>query len=142
TMNEFLKKIESPEIRSSYQQIDQYWDNRVNTLNQKLANKKLPVKIVNMVSVWTILYTVPSRYNWMYQFYLRAQGLAISWVGSGRIIMSHDFSDQEYELVMNKMVAAAEEMENDGWWWKSESLTNKSIKKQIVSEIVTSFIHS
>lgn len=140
TMNEFLKKIDTPEIRSSYQQIDQYWDNRVNDLNQKLANKQLPVKIVNMVSVWTILFTVPSRYNWMYQFYLREQGLAISWVGSGRIIMSHDFSDEEYALVMEKMVTAAEEMESDGWWWKSESVTNKSIKQQVVRELVASLL--
>ena len=28
----------------------------------------------------------PSRYNWMLQFYLRAHGLALSWVGTGRLI--------------------------------------------------------
>ncbi|MFK5915659.1 MAG: hypothetical protein QM484_14935, partial [Woeseiaceae bacterium] len=120
--------------------IDKYWDDRVNVLNQKLVFKKLPIKIVNMVSVWTILFTLPSRYNWMYQFYLRAQGLAISWVGSGRIIMSHDFSEDEYAEVMHKIITAAENMEKDGWWWQSKAITNKSIKQQVLRELVTSFI--
>lgn len=140
TMNQFLKKLDSPEIQKSYKQIDEYWDNRVNVLNQKLDFKNLPIKIINMVSVWTILFTVPSRYNWMYQFYLRAQGLSISWVGSGRIIMSHDFSEHEYGDVMQKMITAAEKMKNDGWWWKNNELTNKSIKQQVLRELVTSFL--
>ena len=143
TMNEFLKKINTLEIQSSYKQIDKYWDNRVNTLNKKLADNQLPIKIVNMVSVWTILFLVPSRYNWMYQFYLRSQGLSISWVGSGRIIMSHDYSDYSdyrFGAVMQKIITAAEEMKNDGWWWENEGLTNKSIKKQVLRELVLSFI--
>lgn len=140
TMNEFLKKVNTSEIQSSYKQIDEYWDDRVGRLNQKLAANHLPIKIVNMVSVWTILFSVPSRYNWMYQFYLRSQGLAISWVGSGRIIMSHDFSDYEYGAVMQKIITAAEEMKKDGWWWENKELTNKSIKRQVVRELLTSFI--
>ena len=142
TMNEFLKKINTPDIQSSYKQIDKYWDDRVNTLNQKLANNQLPIKIVNMVSVWTILFSVPSRYNWMFQFYLRSQGLSISWVGSGRIIMSHDFTDHEYGAVMQKIITAAEEMKADGWWWENAELTNKSIKRQVVRELLTSFMQN
>jgi len=142
TMNEFLKKTNTPEIQASYKEIDKYWDNRVNTLNHKLAEKHLPIKIVNMVSVWTILFAVPSRYNWMYQFYLRAQGLSVSWVGSGRIIMSHDYSDREYGAVMQKIITAAEEMKKDGWWWENKELTNKSIKRQVVRELVASFIRN
>jgi len=140
SMNQFLKKIDTPEIQRSYKEIDTYWNNRVNELNERLEQNNLPVKIVNMVSVWTILFTIPSRYNWMYQFYLRAQGLAISWIGSGRIIMSHDFSDDEYDEVMHKIISAAKKMQNDGWWWKNKSLTNKSIKKQVARELVTSLL--
>lgn len=142
TMNQFFKKIKSPEIQDSYKEIDKYWDGRVNALNEKLSIKKLPINIVNMVSIWTILFTVPSRYNWMYQFYLRAQGLSISWVGSGRIIMSHDFSDDEYAFVMQKIIAAAENMKNDGWWWENKKLTNRSIKRQILGELATSFLRN
>ena len=142
SMNEFLKKIDTPDIQATYKNIDTYWNNRVNELNNRFAQNNLPVKIVNMVSVWTFLFTVPSRYNWMYQFYLRAEGLAISWIGSGRIIMSHDFTEDEYEEVMHKIISAAKEMKNDGWWWQNEGLTNKSIKLKVVRELVASIFHN
>ncbi|MGD8567421.1 MAG: aminotransferase class III-fold pyridoxal phosphate-dependent enzyme [Gammaproteobacteria bacterium] len=138
SMNEFLRRIEDPAIRSSYEQIDELWNNRVAELNRRLADQQLPVKIVNLASIWTILYTVPSRYNWVFQYYLRAQGLAISWIGSGRMIMSHNFTDEDYEAVMQRFVAAAEAMKNDGWWWQNAALTNKAIKKQIFREMVAS----
>jgi glutamate-1-semialdehyde 2,1-aminomutase len=135
-MNEFLRKIESPEIQASYASNDELWNERVMRLNERLAEKDLPVKVANMSSVWTILYTRPGRYNWMFQYYLRAQGLAISWVGSGRMIMSHNFSNEDYEAVMQRFVAAAQAMEADGWWWQSPDLTNKTIKKQVFREML------
>ena len=135
-MNEFLRRIDTPEIRGNYAKNEQLWNERVNNLNQRLSDKDLPVRVANMSSVWTILYTRPSRYNWMFQYYLRSEGLAISWVGSGRMIMSHNFSDEDYEAVMQCFVAAAQVMQADGWWWQDASLTNKSIKKQIVREML------
>ncbi|MFV1985366.1 MAG: aminotransferase class III-fold pyridoxal phosphate-dependent enzyme [Thiohalomonadales bacterium] len=138
-MNEFLKGIEQPYIRATYDNIDIFWNNRVNELNLRLASKNLPVKIINLASIWTVIYSVPCRYNWMLQFYLRAQGLAISWIGTGRIIMSHNFSDEDYEAVMQRFVTAVELMQNDGWWWQNETLTNRAIKKQIFYEMLTSF---
>ena len=141
SMNEFLKRIDEPAIRSSYEKIDELWDSRVAELNKRLQDKNLPVKIVNLASIWTILYTVPSRFNWMFQYYIRAQGLAISWIGSGRIIMSHNFTDEDYEAVMQRLVAAAENMEQDGWWWQDEKLTDKEIKKQIFREMRESFFN-
>ena len=135
-MNEFLRRIEAPEIRASYANIDQLWDERVSLLNQRLAEQGLPIKVVNMTSVWTILYPRPSRYNWMFQYYLRAQGLAISWVGSGRLIMSHNFSDEDFTAVVQRFVAAAQTMRADGWWWQDARLTNKSIKRQIFRELL------
>ncbi|MGD8783799.1 MAG: aminotransferase class III-fold pyridoxal phosphate-dependent enzyme [Thioalkalispiraceae bacterium] len=136
-MNEFLKYLDTPEIRERYAQNDELWNSRVAELNNRLGKRNLPVRVVNMSSVWTITYTQPSRYNWMFQYYLRAEGLAISWVGSGRIIMSHNFSDNEYEEVMQAFVTAAEAMQNHGWWWQDASLTNKSIKKQLFREMMT-----
>jgi glutamate-1-semialdehyde 2,1-aminomutase len=140
-MNEFLRRIDDPEIKASYARNDQVWSERVNQLNQRLAEKHLPVKIVNMSSVWTITYTQPSRYNWMFQYYLRDKGLAISWVGSGRIIMSHNFGDDDFEEVLRDFVQAAEAMKDDGWWWQNEGLTNKSIKRQIGREILANLFN-
>jgi glutamate-1-semialdehyde 2,1-aminomutase len=57
-------------------------------LNRRLEDAALPVRVANLSSIWTVNYAVPSRYNWMLQFYLRAEGLALSWVGTGRLIFS------------------------------------------------------
>ena len=44
-------------------------------------------------------YTEPSRYNWMLQYYLRAEGLALSWVGTGRLIFSLNYTDADFAEV-------------------------------------------
>ena len=64
-----------------------------------------------MSSIWTVLYTQPSRYNWMLQFYLRAEGLALSWIGTGRLIFSLNYTDADFDAVADRFVAAAKAME-------------------------------
>ena len=61
-----------------------------------------------MSSIWTVCYTQPSRYNWMLQYYLRAEGLALSWVGTGRLIFSLNYTDADFEAVADRFVAAAQ----------------------------------
>ena len=65
----------SEEVRAHYENLDTLWDGRARELNQRLERLRLPVRVANMTSVWTTLYTTPSRYNWMFQYYLRAEGL-------------------------------------------------------------------
>ena len=64
-------------------------------MNETLAAQDLPVRVSNLSSIWMVHYTVPSRYNWMFQYYLRAEQLALSWVGTGRLIFSLNYSDAE-----------------------------------------------
>jgi glutamate-1-semialdehyde 2,1-aminomutase len=94
------------------------------------------VQVANLSSVWTVCYTRPSRYNWMLQFYLRAHGLALSWVGTGRLIFSLNYCDAEFEQVVERFVAAARQMREDGWWWADAALTNKAIKRGILREML------
>lgn len=136
SMNEFLHRIEQPEIQQIYREADELWNARVQKINQHLEVASLPVKIANLHSIWTILYTQPSRYNWMLQFYLRAEGLEMSWVGSGRIIMSLNYTEEDFETVRTRFIRAAQQMKNDGWWWQSPELTNKSIKQQMLKEML------
>jgi glutamate-1-semialdehyde 2,1-aminomutase len=89
-----------------------------------------------MSTIWTVCYTRPSRYNWMLQYYLRAEGLALSWVGTGRLIFSLDYTQADFDAVAERFVAAARAMEADGWWWCDPSLTNRSIKRRIVTEMI------
>ena len=136
TMNEFLRLLDTPEIRELYRDLDTRWNERAEQLNTRLRDASLPVQIANMSSIWTVCYTRPSRYNWMLQYYLRAEGLALSWIGTGRLIFSLNYSDRDFEAVADRFVAAARAMERDGWWWRNPSATNRSIKRDIIREMI------
>ncbi|MCB1853467.1 MAG: hypothetical protein KDI05_01225, partial [Halieaceae bacterium] len=72
----------------------------------------------------------------MLQFYLRAEGLELSWVGSGRMIMSFNFSDDDFEQVASRFVRAAARMAEDGWWWQSSELSDRVIQRQLAWEML------
>ena len=135
-MQVFLERLETPQVQALYTNLDVLWNSRAQQLNQRLREAGLPVQVANLSSIWTVCYTQPSRYNWMLQYYLRAEGLALSWVGTGRLIFSLDYSDGDFAEVCNRFVAAAQAMQRDGWWWKDDALTNKSIKRDILKEII------
>ena len=137
TMNEFLRALDEPEIARTYDRLDERWDARAEALNQRLASLELPVRVANMTSVMTTLYLVPSRYNWMFQYYLRAEGLALAWIGTGRFIFSHDTSDATFQAVCDRFIAAAGAMRRDGFWWHAAELTNRSIKRRVLRELVS-----
>ncbi len=135
-MQVFLERLDSPAIRDLYLGVDERWNERAQRLNQRLREVALPVQVANMSSIWTVCYTQPSRYNWMLQYYLRAEGLALSWVGTGRLIFSLDYSDADFEAVCERFIAAAAAMQRDGWWWSDPALTNKSIRRGILKEML------
>ena len=137
-MDEFLSRLASPNFRGVYQGLDETWNGRAGRLNARCEAESLPVRVANLSSVWTVQYTEPSRYNWMFQYYLRAEGLALSWVGSGRFIFSLNFTDADFAEVESRFVAAAEKMKRDGWWWHPPGLTNKAIRRQILKEMLKS----
>jgi glutamate-1-semialdehyde 2,1-aminomutase len=135
-MDEFLSRLCSPNFRGIYAGLDETWNGRAELLNGMLAQRDLPVRVANLSSIWTVHYTTPSRYNWMLQYYLRAEGLALSWVGTGRLIFSLNYTEADFAEVAQRFVAAAEKMKRDGWWWHQASLTNKAIRRQIMKEMI------
>ena len=135
-MRVFLERLDTPPIEAIYEDLDHRWDARCADLNQRLQAAGVPVQVANLSSIWTVLYTRPSRFNWMLQFYLRAQGLALSWVGTGRLIFSLNFSDADFDEVAKRFVAAARAMEDDGWW-AGPVQTNKAIRRGILLEMLS-----
>jgi glutamate-1-semialdehyde 2,1-aminomutase len=133
-MSVFLEKIDLPEYAQIYEGLDARWDERRSLFNATMERHNLPLRAANMSSVWSLYYTEPSRYNWMLQFYLRAHGLALSWVGTGRLIFSLNYSDADFEAVLERFVAACQDMRAGGWW-ANVQITNKSIRRSILKEM-------
>jgi glutamate-1-semialdehyde 2,1-aminomutase len=136
-MNVFLNRIRRADIQQQYRESDSLWNSRVTAFNQRLQSEALPLRITNIHSILSVLYTRPSRYNWMFQFYLRQAGLELSWTGTGRLIMSYSFTDAQFSEVIDRFVTAAHQMEAGGWWWQNPELTNKAIKRQFLVDMLS-----
>jgi glutamate-1-semialdehyde 2,1-aminomutase len=72
----------------------------------------------------------------MLQYYLREAGLALSWVGTGRFIFSLNYTEDDFDAVLQRFVSACQAMQTDGWWSAPAGLTNKAIKRGILKEML------
>jgi glutamate-1-semialdehyde 2,1-aminomutase len=137
TMDEFLARMETPEIKAMYANLDETWNSRASELNRLLEAGNLPVRVANLSTIWTVFYTHPSRYNWMLQYYLRREGVALSWVGTGRLIFPLNYSAADFAEVARRFIAAAEAMARDGWWWAAPAVARRAtIRRQILYEML------
>lgn len=135
-MNEFLLRLETNDIRSRYELLEKRWDSRRERFNERMQAEGLPISAANLSSIWTLSYTQASRYNWMLQYYLRDQGLALSWVGTGRLIFPLIFTEDNFADMLERFVRAGRQMQQDGWWWNNPGLTNKMIKRGLLREML------
>jgi glutamate-1-semialdehyde 2,1-aminomutase len=140
-MNAFLRHLDEPEVLARYATLDTIWNGRAASLNLRLKEAGVPVQVANLSTIWTVLYTQPGCYHWLFQHYLRLEGLALSWVGTGRIIFSLNFDDTDFEEVSRRFVAAAKAMQAGGWWWTDGTQTHKGIKRRILREMLAAKFH-
>jgi glutamate-1-semialdehyde 2,1-aminomutase len=135
-MHVFLKHLDQPHVQAQYQRMDAVWNQRAMHLNQRMKDAGLPVQVAHMSTIWTVLYEQPGCYHWLFQHYLRLEGVALSWVGTGRIIFNLEFSDAEFEALVQAFVAAGQAMQKAGWWWTNGVQTPKTIKRRILREML------
>ncbi len=99
-MNEFLRYLQTPEADALYRDLgSKYGTSGRGGSIARLPPERLPVEVANMSSIWTVCYTQPSRYNWMLQYYLRAEGLALTWTGTGRLAFSLNYTEADFAAV-------------------------------------------
>ena len=135
-MDAFLTWHASAEAAAAYEGLDERWNARAAALNSRLAAAGLSPRIANLGTVWSVGYTRPSRYNWMLQFYLRAEGLALPWTGTGRLVFSLAYGDAEFAQVADRFIAATRAWEADGWAWAPEGAGNKQLRRAMLREML------
>lgn len=135
-MSVFLERLQTPEVQAMYEGQDECWNARARRFNETMEREGLPMRAANLHSIWTINYTEPSRYNWMLQYLLRWHGVALSWVGTGRLIFSLNFSDADFDAVLEKFVRAGRDMREQGWWAPVAGQSNRGIRRSILREVI------
>ena len=135
-MSVFLERLQTPEVQAVYEGQDERWNARARRFNETMEREGLPMRAANLHSIWTINYTEPSRYNWMLQYLLRWHGVALSWVGTGRLIFSLNVSDTDFDAVLEKFVRAGRDMREQGWWAPVAGQSNRGIRRGILREVI------
>jgi glutamate-1-semialdehyde 2,1-aminomutase len=141
-MNEFLKWLVQPEAARQYESANRRCAEWARSTNQALMEASLPIRVMQLATIWTVLFKEPGRYNWLLQYYLRAQGVTLSWVGTGRCLSSLDFTEEHYVELRTKLVNAAQQMKNDAWWLSQEQLPerDKLMRTGLIREMAGSLI--
>jgi len=141
-MNEFLRWAVEPSTARLYDEMNERCAGWACATNARLAEAALPLRIVHLATIWTVLFTEPARYNWLLQYYLRAEGLTLSWVGTGRCLASMDFTDKDYGELQAKLLDAAHAMRADGWWLDAAEHPERdnNMRKRLVREVLGSLV--
>ena len=141
-MNEFLHWVTQPETAKAYQESNERCAQWVQSTNQRLADASLPLRVMNLATVWTVLFKEPSRYNWLLQYYLRAEGVTLSWVGTGRCLSSMDFTAEDYSELEEELMRASCAMKSDGWWPTTQEHPEraKAMRNRLIREMAGSLV--
>jgi glutamate-1-semialdehyde 2,1-aminomutase len=144
TMNEFLKWLVQPATSKLYADAKLRCEQWVRCTNATLGRLSLPVRVMNFATIWTVLFKESGRYNWLLQYYLRAEGVTLSWVGTGRCMSSLDFGSDDYRELQGKLVKAAQAMKNDGWWLNEEQQPGRerTMRSRLVWEMTKSVLQA
>ena len=141
-MSEFLKWLGQPETLDLYVEAKRRCEQWVRSTNERLSELSLPVRVMNFATIWTVLFKEPGRYNWLLQYYLRANGVTLSWVGTGRCMSSMDFTTDDYQELQTKLVDAAQSMKRDGWWLNEEQQPGRegTMRSRLIWEMAKSVV--
>merc|ERR1712146_516131 len=139
-MNAFLKWHARPETPKLYDDMHARIAAFVLKANNAFKSNGYPLELANWFSVWSMMYTAPGRYHWMLQYYMRDAGVALSWVGTGRCLFSLDWTQDNYDELLSRMLVACKEMKEGGWWEPPAINVKKAISLEFATAIVKSLV--
>eukprot|EP00932_Pfiesteria_piscicida_P010614 SRR837773.21596.p1 GENE.SRR837773.21596~~SRR837773.21596.p1 ORF type:complete len:161 (+),score=56.65 SRR837773.21596:47-484(+) len=134
-MNAFLKWLKKPDTAKAYPEMHKNIDAFISKANAEFKAKGYPIELANWFSVWSILYKEPGRYHWMFQYYLKDAGVNLSWVGTGRLLFSLEWTKKDYDRLLERMLVACEAMKQGGWWEPPVGNIKKALMGEIASAV-------
>ncbi len=137
TMHEFLRALDAPTVRALYRDLDSRWSEESGRFNAALHDAGVPVRVVAMSSIWAVRFTDPGCFHWMLQYYLRAEGLNLGWIGTGRFIFPLDTSADALVDIRARFVRAAGRMRDDGWFSPPGKVTGRGIARRVLRETLS-----
>lgn len=143
-MNQALKFFLQPEeqIMPLYKKLDQNIARFQTELHRAMEAENLPIRVSYYTSVWSVSYASLSMFHFMYQYYLREQGLILTWVGTGKLTFSLDYEWKDMEDLKDRMLRAARLMKEDGWWWldAEHPIDGTYVRNKIVKDALGALI--
>ena len=139
-MNEFLRHLDTPDMQALYRDLDATWD-RAHRLAQPAAGASAACRCRWRTCRRSGRSATRARRatTGCSSTTSGPQGLALSWIGTGRLIFSLNYSEADFEAVAERFVAAAEAMRRDGWWETGALATDKAIKRRILREMLAHY---
>ena len=131
----FLLAIDTPEVTQLYRDADVTWQQALDAWNQRFENENIPIRVAGLQTIWSIEFLVPSRYHWLMQFYLRDAGVAMSWVGTGRLIFNLSYTAEQRQAVLDAFVRAYRSFEADQWTWLPEGASSSNFKRAFARDL-------
>ena len=141
-MNEFLQWVCSPAAEAEYARVQARMNAWATGTNADFERLGLPVRVAHLGTIWTLEFSSASRFNWLLQYYLRAEGINLSWVGTGRCLVSLDFADADFAALTDRLRRAAQRMREDKWWLSDQEQPNKDkiTRTGVIKDVVRSMI--
>ena len=129
------------ECRAKYTRINKVTDDWVKATNAKFDEAGVPVLLVNVGSIWGIRYKRPGRYHWMFQYFILDEGFKLASIGTGRMNLSLDTTDEELEKLAAGLLRASRRMQDGGWWSDQATIkTTGAVFKALAADAVRTWL--
>ena len=143
-MAEFLHWVETAEARAELKALNVRSARWATDTSRALQLACLPLTVHCLGSIWTLQFTAPSRYNWLLQYYLRAEGVNLSWVGTGRCMFNLDFNEDDLRDLTMAIVNAGTRMRADKWWLDGAEHPRRAqdIKLEVARDMLAAIVQA
>jgi len=118
SMNAVLKWVTKPETEKVFNDHKARVAKWVESCNALLSKESLPISVAAYRNMWCVCYTQRSAYHFLFHCYLRDAGLQMVWVGTGKMLLNLEFTDDDFSRLTRILVCAAKAFKLDGWWWE------------------------